>query len=364
MSLSSSTTAAADFVNTVPKKMPIQIKGAPYRLNPSRLPQPVFHFALSGIICLCTCLWAVHARAWSERGHSIIAQTAAYLAADEPGAGFLKSRSFDLGYYANVPDKVWKAPATYEVEQYNHFMDMEVFHRALKADEEKKALAMDRVTFDSSYPSIPNQAGRAFWRIREFAEELDKVTSELKNPRLTTEQRHHLQSRWLILAGTLGHYVGDLAQPLHTTENYDGQMTGQKGVHAFFEGPLVDELFPGIENDTAKAAKARWRAFKKKNASRSLLDLIEELSNDSHAKLSELLKLDKKADRNDLKKAARAQRDFILGRLVTGSLVLAEIWRRDLGWVFDGNRFFKFAPAPEYIRAPAPPRAPSPQKSV
>jgi hypothetical protein len=40
----------------------------------------------------------------------------------------------------------------------------------------------------------------------------------------------------------LGHYVGDAHVPLHTTENYNGQMTGQKGIHGFWESRLP-ELF-------------------------------------------------------------------------------------------------------------------------
>ena len=40
----------------------------------------------------------------------------------------------------------------------------------------------------------------------------------------------------------LGHYVSDAHVPLHTTENYDGQLTNQKGIHAFWESRLP-ELF-------------------------------------------------------------------------------------------------------------------------
>lgn len=36
----------------------------------------------------------------------------------------------------------------------------------------------------------------------------------------------------------LGHYVSDAHVPLHTTENYNGQLTGQKGIHAFWESRL------------------------------------------------------------------------------------------------------------------------------
>ena len=40
----------------------------------------------------------------------------------------------------------------------------------------------------------------------------------------------------------LGHYLADAHVPLHTTLNYDGQLTGQKGIHAFWESRLP-ELF-------------------------------------------------------------------------------------------------------------------------
>ena len=40
----------------------------------------------------------------------------------------------------------------------------------------------------------------------------------------------------------LGHYVSDAHVPLHTTKNYNGQLTGQKGIHAFWESRLP-ELF-------------------------------------------------------------------------------------------------------------------------
>ena len=46
----------------------------------------------------------------------------------------------------------------------------------------------------------------------------------------------------------LGHYVGDMHVPLHTTENYNGQMTGQKGIHAFWES-RIPELVADDEYD-------------------------------------------------------------------------------------------------------------------
>ncbi len=40
----------------------------------------------------------------------------------------------------------------------------------------------------------------------------------------------------------IGHYLGDAHVPLHTTENYNGQLTNQVGIHGFWESRIL-ELF-------------------------------------------------------------------------------------------------------------------------
>ncbi|MFM8743799.1 MAG: zinc dependent phospholipase C family protein [Cytophagales bacterium] len=47
----------------------------------------------------------------------------------------------------------------------------------------------------------------------------------------------------LRLSADLGHYVGDAHVPLHTTKNYDGQLTDQIGIHAFWESRLPELFF-------------------------------------------------------------------------------------------------------------------------
>lgn len=46
----------------------------------------------------------------------------------------------------------------------------------------------------------------------------------------------------LIYSAYLGHYIADAHVPLHTTKNHNGQLTGQVGIHAFWES-RVPELF-------------------------------------------------------------------------------------------------------------------------
>lgn len=44
------------------------------------------------------------------------------------------------------------------------------------------------------------------------------------------------------LAADLSHYVADVHVPLHATENYDGQLTGQKGLHSRWESRLPERF--------------------------------------------------------------------------------------------------------------------------
>jgi hypothetical protein len=72
--------------------------------------------------------------------------------------------------------------------------------------------------------------------------------------------------RILRLSAELGHYIGDAHVPLHTTENYNGQLTGQEGIHGFWESRLP-ELFSDDYNFLVGKAeyidnpqRAAWKA--------------------------------------------------------------------------------------------------------
>lgn len=52
------------------------------------------------------------------------------------------------------------------------------------------------------------------------------------------------RKRILRTATDLGHYIADAHVPLHTTKNYNGQLTNQHGIHGFWESRLP-ELYMG-----------------------------------------------------------------------------------------------------------------------
>ncbi len=59
--------------------------------------------------------------------------------------------------------------------------------------------------------------------------------------KLTEAFRSGNKDSILFYAADLGHYVGDANVPLHTSLNYDGQLTNQKGLHSLWES-MIPEL--------------------------------------------------------------------------------------------------------------------------
>lgn len=70
----------------------------------------------------------------------------------------------------------------------------------------------------------------------------------------------------LRLSADLGHYIGDSNVPLHTTENYNGQMTGQYGIHGFWESRLPElfiddyDFFVGQADYIERPQLRAWKA--------------------------------------------------------------------------------------------------------
>lgn len=64
----------------------------------------------------------------------------------------------------------------------------------------------------------------------------------------------------------IGHYIADAHVPLHTTENYNGQLTGQLGIHGFWESRLPELFFEYYDLYSGKSAYIRntqleaWKA--------------------------------------------------------------------------------------------------------
>ncbi len=49
-----------------------------------------------------------------------------------------------------------------------------------------------------------------------------------------------------LTASDLGHYVGDQHQPLHNAKNYDGQYTGNNGIHSRYESSMITSYLSSL----------------------------------------------------------------------------------------------------------------------
>lgn len=92
----------------------------------------------------------------------------------------------------------------------------------------------------------------------------------------------------LRISADIGHYIGDAHVPLHTTENYNGQLTGQDGIHAFWESRLP-ELYANEEYNFF-GGRAEFIG----NTQDYFWDIIHE----SHRLLPEVLGIEKKISYN------------------------------------------------------------------
>lgn len=84
--------------------------------------------------------------------------------------------------------------------------------------------------------------GRVHWRVGELYTELVAAFR-------AKEARRSLET-----AAALGHFIADAHVPFHATLNYDGQLTGQRGLHARWESMLVERDEARLENAVQPAA--------------------------------------------------------------------------------------------------------------
>ena len=57
---------------------------------------------------------------------------------------------------------------------------------------------------------------------------------------LQTAFQNNQFNKAMLLAADLGHYIGDLHMPLHITRNYNGQYSGQSGIHSRYESNMIN----------------------------------------------------------------------------------------------------------------------------
>ncbi|MDN5200788.1 zinc dependent phospholipase C family protein [Fulvivirgaceae bacterium BMA10] len=172
------------------------------------------------IIAVIPCLTGFNI--WGFFAHQKINELAIFSLPPEMFA-FYKRNVIYITENAVNPDKRRYAVKS---EGPKHYIDLDMYHKN-NANRPPKYwnMAIEKYGIDSLLAK-----GIAPWHIQLMKQLLTKAFQE-KNPKDI-----------LKYSTEIGHYLADIHVPLHTTSNYNGQLTNQHGIHGFWESRLP-ELF-------------------------------------------------------------------------------------------------------------------------
>ena len=188
---------------------------------------------------------------WGFYGHKRINRIAVFTLPPEM-FGFYKEHIEYLTEHAVDPDKRRYAV---EGEAQCHYIDLDHYY---KPGEDPFSI-MPKYWNDAviKYSEDTLQAyGIVPWHINVMKYKLQKAF-ESRNVDLI-----------LKYSADIGHYIADAHVPLHTTENYNGQLTGQKGIHGLWESRLVEinaedyDYFVGKSEYVKSVIDFAWDAVK------------------------------------------------------------------------------------------------------
>lgn len=131
------------------------------------------------------------------------------------------------------------------ISSYKEFFLQNVMPRFYKDDE---ALDADSLNLFFQKNKIPLRVQKAFYRERLTEHGIVPWYLQKMQRDLTEAFRRRNSKQILRLCADMGHYIADAHVPLHTTSNYNGQKTGQHGIHGFWES-RVPELFADEQYD-------------------------------------------------------------------------------------------------------------------
>jgi hypothetical protein len=205
----------------------------------------LFLSALAAAGLACVLAQPPAAYGWGDEGHRLVNRLAAStLPADVPA--FLRSPEAiaEIEYLGPEPDR-WRSAAEPElsaVQAMEHFIDLEPADALgplprCRLDFEAKVFASGQ---------RPEKVGLQPWQTTEVWERLKAALREYRKLNAAHQDTRPVEQAILFYAGWLGHYVGDGAQPLHTTIQYNGWVgpnpngyTTSHKIHWQFEGPFV-----------------------------------------------------------------------------------------------------------------------------
>ncbi len=302
-------------------------------------------------------LAAPYAVAWDYEGHRLVNQVAlAALPPEFPDFVRIPENAERIAFLAGEPDR-WRNSPDYPLKQLNeldHYLDIEDLPDAgldltqvppLRLNFAVQYAAARQANLAKFPPVDPakNLAGTAEWpgfapwAIAENFGKLRSAFSYLRayQERGRPEEVANAQANILYIMGVMGHYVGDCAQPLHTTKHHHGWVgenpggyTTWKGIHSWVDGGFIGVAKVSLETLRPRIGPAGAISLAPRADGRDpLFATVIAYLIEQNRKVEPLYALEKAGLLgNDNRPIRQEGRDFIEGQLVTGGQMLASIW--------------------------------------
>ncbi len=233
-----------------------------------------------------------------------------------------------------------------EGEAPRHYIDLDIYPDSVKKELPKLnwKQAVEKYTEDTlmAYGIVPWQVQRMKYQLTEAFKTRDK-----KNI--------------LRISADLGHYIADSNVPLHTTQNYNGQMTNQLGIHGFWESRLPELFYSDYDLFTGKATyeeniqKRSWTAVLNAHAALDSVlsfekQLSEKLGEDKKFTIDERNGLTVKNYSRDFSdKYHKMLNDQVVRQMKASVKMISDVWYT--AWVDAGqpelNSLEKYIPTKE-----------------
>ncbi len=183
------------------------------------------------LVCVMSVLVPARAFAWGAAAHRLIMSRAIDLLPQDLKPFFDRYRD-EIVLRSNDPD-LWRN-VPFAEEDPNHFINFGApeYGRPPFAE-----LPRERGTAVAKFGrATVLRLGVLPWRIEEMAGNLRRGFEGM------ARQGLYDISNVVLFSAAAGHYLQDATQPFHTSINYDGQFSGNTGVHSRFERDLVEKF--------------------------------------------------------------------------------------------------------------------------
>ncbi len=298
--------------------------------------------------------------AWDYEGHRIVNTLAlASLPKDFPSFVHAVAHTERIAYLAGEPDR-WRNVPDLTLKQSggswtDHFIDIEYLPEAGIDPRSLTSFRYDfivqfaagRAAHPENFPPIDparnadhtrEWPGFAPWAITEYFGKLRSGFSALKvfEELGTPDEIMNAQASILYVMGVMGHYVGDCAQPLHTTKHHNGwvgdnprEYSKWPGLHSWVDGGIIAKAGIRAPLLASRVSEAQAIPLAARPDGRDpLFVAVMDYVLAEHAQVEPLYVLEKagKLGHGEKGVVADEAKAFIEARLLEGAQMLSSIW--------------------------------------